>query len=189
MNKKDGLERRARKTKIRKIILKTVAVAGVMSVALIAPSVLISMKKLGFIPHRRQKETIVKSRNKLVKDGLLFFEGNKLRITEKGRDFLIREEIIEKAKRENRRWDGKWRVLVFDIPEKKRVIRGRIRNALTSLGFMRLQNSVWIYPYNCEDYINLIKAELKIGKDVLYMIVEELEYDKPVRKYFGFKEE
>ena len=56
-----------------------------------------------------------------------------------------------------------------------------------NIGFMRLQDSVWIYPYDCEDLIALFKADSKIGKDILYMIVEALEYDEPVKSYFGFK--
>ena len=83
-------------------------------------------------------------------------------------------------------WDGKWRVVIFDIPEERKSIRNQIRKALVSVGFMRLQDSVWVYPYDCEDFITLLKADFKIGKEVLYMIVEELEYDKPVKSYFGF---
>ena len=54
-------------------------------------------------------------------------------------------------------------------------------------GFVRLQDSVWIYPYDCEDFMVLLKADFKIGKDVLYMIVDELEGDGRLRKEFGFK--
>ena len=50
--------------------------------------------------------------------------------------------------------------------------------------FVRLQDSVWIYPYDCEDIITLLKADFQIGKDMLYMIVEMLEYDKRLRNHF-----
>jgi hypothetical protein len=46
---------------------------------------------------------------------------------------------------------------------------------------------VWLYPYDCEDVIVLLKADLKIGKDVLYMIVDELEFDQPYCRYFGLE--
>ena len=180
------LEDKAKRRNIQNLILKVVAGAGVVSVALVAPGVLVAMNKFGLLPYKRQSESIGISRNRLLKKGCIEFYKGKLRITNKGKIYLARQDIYTETKNKNRRWDGKWRVLVFDIPEKRRFIRNQIRNALVSIGFMRLQDSVWVYPYNCEDFITLLKADFKIGKDVLYMIVEELEYDKPVRSYFGF---
>jgi len=55
------------------------------------------------------------------------------------------------------------------------------------IGFVHLQDSVWTYPYDCEDLIVLLKADFKIGKDILYMIVDELEGDWRLRKEFGLK--
>ena len=52
---------------------------------------------------------------------------------------------------------------------------------------MRLQDSVWVFPYDCEDFIALLKAELKIGAAVLYMVVEHIENDKHLRSHFGLK--
>ena len=49
---------------------------------------------------------------------------------------------------------------------------------------MKLQNSVWIYPHDCEDLISLMKTDFMIGKDLLYMIVEKLENDWLLRKTF-----
>src|SRR3989344_3897454 len=57
--------------------------------------------------------------------------------------------------------------------------------SLTQIVFLKLQNSVWLYPYDCEDLISLLKADFKIGKDVLYMIVEKLENDWHLRKTFN----
>ena len=55
---------------------------------------------------------------------------------------------------------------------------------MAEIGFVRLQDSVWIFPYDCEDFIMLLKADLKIGKDALYAIVEKLENDKALREHF-----
>jgi hypothetical protein len=45
---------------------------------------------------------------------------------------------------------------------------------------------VWVYPYDCEDLITLLKADFKIGKDLLYVITESIENDKWLRQSFGF---
>ncbi len=86
-----------------------------------------------------------------------------------------------------KRWDKKWRVLIFDIRERQRGIRDKLRRALINIGFARLQNSVWIYPYDCEDLVTLLKADFRIGKDILYLVVDELEFDRPILKHFGLE--
>lgn len=52
------------------------------------------------------------------------------------------------------------------------------------MGFVRLQDSVWVYPYDCEDFINLIKTDFKIGKDLLYIVADKIEGDKSLVKFF-----
>ena len=76
-------------------------------------------------------------------------------------------------------------MLIFDIPEKKRHLRYKVRSTLSAVGFTRLQDSVWIYPYDCEDFVTLLKADFRIGKDLLYMIVDSLENDTWLRKKFN----
>jgi len=52
---------------------------------------------------------------------------------------------------------------------------------------MRLQNSVWVYPYDCEDLITLLKADFEIGKEVLYVIADKIENEKVLLKDFGLE--
>jgi len=173
---------------LQKIVLHTIAVAGVISVALVAPNALGAMTKLGLVPSARQKESIRRTRGQLVKQGFLCWEGMRLRITEKGERKLRLLQIQHGEHPKPKRWDGKWRVLIFDIPEKRKGLREKVRHTIASVGFVRLQDSVWIYPYDCEDLVVLLKADFKIGKDMLYMIVDTLEYDTPVRHIFGLKQ-
>jgi len=183
------LEERFRKRKkradLQKLILNTVGVAGGIGVALIAPGVFVALGKLGLIPHKRQADTIRAARQRLVQHGLLVWEGTRLRLTEKGERKLRLLELHNYQIPKPKRWDKRWRVLIFDIPEKRKGLREKIRRTLSAVGFVRLQDSVWIYPYDCEDLITLLKADFKIGKDMLYMIVDTLEYDDPIRAKFN----
>ena len=52
--------------------------------------------------------------------------------------------------------DGEWRIVIFDIPEKFKKAREALRMKLKELGFLELQKSVFIFPYECEDEINFI---------------------------------
>ena len=169
------------------MLLGTIAAAGIISAGLLAPNVIGAFAKLGIIPTKRQVDSIRAARNRLVQRGLLEWEENKLRLTEKGKRRLRALELKSYQFPKPKHWDERWRVLIFDIPERRKSLRDKIRLTLSSVGFIRLQDSVWIYPYDCEDLVVLLKADFKIGKDMLYMIVETLEYDQLVRARFGLK--
>ena len=166
-------------------ILQTVELAGLLSLAIVAPNVIGAMAKLGLIPSLRQREMVNRARNRLMERGFLELDGSKVRLTKKGELELRLLQAKERVPSQRQKWDGRWRVLIFDIPEYRRSARTMIRSTLTMIGFMRLQDSVWIYPYDCEDLILLLKADMKMGKDARYMIVEQLEYDQSIRKHFG----
>jgi phenylacetic acid degradation operon negative regulatory protein len=45
-----------------------------------------------------------------------------------------------------RRWDRRWRMVLFDLPASRRKVRQRFWRWLRDNGFGYLQNSVWIHP-------------------------------------------
>ena len=183
------IERKSRKRKskkdIQKAILSSVKVAGLLSVALIAPNAIQCLKSLGITPGKREKEIMARSRDRLIEDNLLKYENGFITLTEKGQTKLDLLEMKDWKINKSRKWDGRWRMLVFDVPERKRGIRTKIRGTLSSIGFVRLQDSVWIYPYDCEDLVSLLKADFRVGKELLYIIADSLENDKNFRKLFG----
>lgn len=124
---------------------------------------------------------------KLFAKGLIAFEERNgrryARITEKGKR-VLELETQKVAMTKKRKWDKHWRVVIFDIPERRKSVRNRLRRFMDTYGFVRLQDSVWVYPHDCEDLIALAKAEFRIGFDVLYMIVERIEHDKHLREHF-----
>ena len=83
-------------------------------------------------------------------------------------------------------WDGKWRVVIFDIREKRRLIRQKLRTLLSGAGMVRLQDSVWVHPYPCDEFVALLRANLKSGTcELLYFIAEGLESDRHLREHFN----
>ncbi len=178
-------KKRVRRGEIQKLILNSVKVAGVLSIGLVAPQVVGAMSKLGLLPNKRQEEIVRSSASKLVKKGLLIYQNGRYELTQDGEMKLRHWELQDyKFKRPNK-WDKKWRVVIFDIPEKKRRMRDQIRDLFMSAGLYRLQDSVWVYPYDCEDIVGLLKTDLGVGRDLLYMIVDEIENDKRLRENFG----
>lgn len=65
-------------------------------------------------------------------------------LTEKG-DVLL-ADILGHLPDSEKNWDGKWRIILFDIPESKRTVRQMFRIKLLDFGARMLQSSVWITP-------------------------------------------
>lgn len=173
--------------KIGKIVLKTVAVSGFLAVALCAPN---ALQVLGMFDKRKRRPFhINKVAERLRRDGYLqkVTEGKKscYELTEKGRQYITRFELREQQIPRPEKWDGKYRIIVFDISEKRRHIRDEIRNWLRSLGFVKLQQSVWVFPYPCRKIVALLKTEYKVEKDVLYVTAATVEHDEWLRRRFG----
>ncbi|MEK7515869.1 MAG: hypothetical protein AAB555_03020, partial [Patescibacteria group bacterium] len=79
---------------------------------------------------------------RLAANGLVTFEEREgkryARITEVGKQVLEFESLRDKAMRKPRRWDGRWRVVLFDIPERRRRVRNQLRRFMQEFGFERL---------------------------------------------------
>jgi len=179
--------KRSQRQVLRKLVLESVKVAGFISIALVAFPVVGAMAKMGMIPSKRQKEVIKNSCNKLIQAGLLKQTEKGMRLTKKGEIVLRQLELRDYRIKKPKHWDKKWRVIIFDVPHYRTSVRNKIRRTLQAVGFMRLQDSVWIYPYDCEDLIILLKADFKVGKDLIYMIVDSLQYDSHIKKNFGLQ--
>jgi DNA-binding transcriptional regulator PaaX len=176
-------KKRRRKNQIRDVVLHTVAAAGLIGVALVAPNAIQYMDSLNLPLSGRQDDLIKRATKRMVKNGLLEWKLGKLRLTARGQEAYV---LMKHAhlKEKKRKWDGRWRLFIFDVPEKRRPIRTRVREILRLLGCVRVQDSVWAYPYDCEDLIVLLKADLKIGRALLYAIVDSLENDIVLRTHF-----
>jgi len=87
----------------------------------------------------------------------------------------------------NEKWDGYWRILIFDIPEKFRQLRDDLRVLINILGFKQLQKSVWITPYKIPKFIlNSINHPI-IRKFIRYAEVKYINYDLDLRREFLLK--
>lgn len=110
-------------------------------------------------------------------------EGLKISLTKKGAQEYLKYKI---EKKKQRIWDGKWRIVVFDILEKQRGIRDLLRNRLKWLGFKELQKSTWIFPYDVEKETKEILevCNIDIIGDVRFLTVEKISDDSDLKKDF-----
>lgn len=98
--------------------------------------------------------------------------GNKYSLTKSGWDIV--RLIMNKRKTLSSKWDGKYRLVIFDIPEEKNKIRDWLRQELYLIDYHKLQESVFIGKHPLPpDLIKEIK-ENKIGSCVNYILADKI---------------
>ena len=78
-------------------------------------------------------------------------------------------------KKKEKKWNKKWFLVFFDVPEIQRNKRNYLRKFLIDIGFYRYQQSIYIFPYECEKEIKLIKKIIEGAKYMKYIIAEKIE--------------
>jgi|SRR3989344_1374056 len=111
-------------------------------------------------------------------------KNNKIYLTNKGRIKIIKSIIQEKNN--NEKWDGKWRAVIFDIPEASKHERKFLRMELEYMGFRLLQKSIWIYPYDIEkELLALLKLwKIDFEGDIRFLEINKIEDDNDIKRYF-----
>lgn len=180
---------RRRRTNIESVILSTLSVAGMVTFATMAPNAVRLLKYVDtdWVSKRDPRQRLQECMSRMRRKGLVRFDtgSRQYRLTSAGtrqskkiQDGSVRISVPH-------RWDGRWRMVMFDISEKRRSLRRQVTSLLTSLGFYRMQNSVWVHPYDCEEIVALLKVEKRIGSELLYVIADAVEYDRPLREHFS----
>jgi len=95
-------------------------------------------------------------------------------------EYNLDKLVIKKPKR----WDGHWRIVIFDIPESKKQARDALVFKLKQLGLYQLQKSVYVYPYNCEDEIDFIAEVFEIKSHVRFLIANYLDIALDLKQEF-----
>ena len=174
---------------VGRVVLKTVAIAGALAIILVAPNCAQLLKYA--LPRKSRKwyyiNTVVQ---RCIDRGLLEKKEQKgigaiVCLTQKGKTLLAHYEFGSMTISKPRKWDKKYRIIIFDIKEKRRTTRDALRVWLTRLGFVRLQQSVWVHPYECQEVITLLKAHFHIGKDILYITADSIEDDRWLKENFN----
>ena len=108
----------------------------------------------------------------------------KVILTKKGNEYALEHKIDEIEIKKPKVWDRKWRIVIFDIPEKRRIARDALRNKLQKLGFKELQKSVFVFPYPCEEEMEFIVEFFKIRWYVRYAEISKVTNEEELKLHF-----
>lgn len=106
-------------------------------------------------------------------------------LTEEGKQKLEEWSIEDLVIPVQKRWDGRWRIVAFDISEKRKKAREALRAMLKHFGFFQLQKSIFVHPYPCEAEIHLLKSVFSIlDHEVLYFSTDTIPREKYLKQQF-----
>lgn len=116
---------------------------------------------------RLEKEQVVK----------IYLKNNQhvLELTNKGKSKVFDLLYKDAQHRIPKKWDCKWRLVIFDIPDEDKNDRDAFRWRLKAIGFYQLQESVFVFPFDCKDYIDYLKDLFQIRNCVQYVIAEAID--------------
>lgn len=186
------------KINLTKKILLGILITGGIAVSLTSPyagqTIIKSLYKLVKykIINRKKKKVFYSTFYRLKNQGLIKmdYQGKQLYIslTEEGKKKAGKYQIDNLEIKKPIRWDGRWRILIFDIKDKYKLKREALRGKLKELGLFQLQKSVWICPYEFKKEIDIIKGFFNFGKDELISInASEIDNDSDARAFFNLK--
>jgi len=164
-----------------------IGAAGIVVVASTTPGILIALapffsRKIGFNLAATYRQLRYAKKNQWFKviertDGIF------IQLTEKG------SQSWQVANLENpilpQRWDGQWRIVIFDVPDKKKAAREALRRTLRILGFVQLQESVWVIPFDCRKEIETVKQIYGLGEDLRLIVAAAVDGEEVLRERFG----
>lgn len=144
-----------------------------------------AVKEWKKINQRSLRESI----KKLYKSNLIDYKENdddtvKLVLNENGRKKLLKYNLDRIVIKKPTKWDGYWRVVIFDIPEKKKQARDALAFKLKQLGLYQLQKSVYVFPYNCKDEIDFITEVFEVRPHVRFLIANYLDVALDLKQKF-----
>lgn len=174
---------------LAKTTLSIIGTVGIVVIALTVPNALGAFGKLYYSGRKYDKRQFKQSLNYLKKRKLVTIAqaGDKtvIRLTKNGKSKLLKYKLDDISIKPQKNWDRKWRLVCFDIPEKKKANRVLFQRKLREIGFIQIQKSLYITPYPCEDEIDFIKELFEIRPFVRLVTAQDIGRQADLVKLFN----
>jgi len=178
------------RSEITKDIFRCLLAAGAVSIAATSPYFITNFLRYHKKFNKYQKRQISSAFYKLKKDGLLDIRKNghqvHISLTKDGRKKAGWLQIDSLKISKPQKWDKKWRLVMFDIAEIKKLSREAFRGKLIEIGFQPLQRSIWIHPFDCEAEIEVLRKFFNLSdKELRLITAEKIGNDSEWRRAFN----
>lgn len=105
-------------------------------------------------------------------------------LSEKGHQRALTYDIDSILIKPMKKWDEKWRMVIFDIPERFKKARNSLSLTLKNMGLHRLQKSVFVHPFECKDEVDFVVEFWRVRPFVRYIVTHSIDNDLHLREIF-----
>lgn len=134
---------------------------------------------------RRLKQVLKRFENKKIVEVVETTDGAVVRITKNGFTKALKYKLEEIRIKRQKKWDKKWRIVIFDIPERKKRIREELRARLRQMEFHRLQESVYVHAFPSFNEVEFLRQVFGVDISVTYIIAQKIEGQDNLKKIFN----
>lgn len=120
----------------------------------------------------------------MLKEEMNFDGTIKIVLSEKGSKLAKLCSLDGLKIKKPKRWDGNWRIVIFDIPEPLKKVRDALRFHLKNLGFLELQKSVFVYPFPCLPEIDQVVKFYNVRKHVRIITASSIDNEDELMQRF-----
>lgn len=193
------MQEKKTKTEITKIIIKSLLISGGIVIACTNPTFghRILPKLLKHVSYKmknkkRDQKKFYDTFTRLKNKGLIEvkYRGKQIHIvlSKEGKKYAGKYQIDELEIKKPKKWDKRWRLLIFDIENRQRAKREALRGKIIELGLYQLQKSVWVHPYDFRKEVETLKGFFGLIHGEIQMIVaSDVGNESILRKYFSIK--
>lgn len=144
------------------------------------------------IKNKNEKKKFCSTFSRLKKQGLIKIINRNgqiyISLTKEGKNKAGKYQFDSLAIKRPRKWDDKWRILIFDIEERHRERREALRGKLKQLSLFKLQDSVWIHPFDFQKEHDLLRSFFGLTNEEMQIIIaDKIENDKKIKQFFKLK--
>jgi len=107
-----------------------------------------------------------------------------LLLTSQGKEKILRYNLDNMKMARPSKWDGLWRMVMFDIPESKKKARDFFSFKIKQLGLYPLQKSVFIYPFECRDEIDFLIEIFDLRAHVRFIVAKDIDVELDLKRNF-----
>ncbi len=178
---------------LSKEVLEYLALGGIAAAAVVSPYLL-----LATVPFVRNLQKQRKVPRQQLQNSFYYLRRQEY-ITVESKYGRISLHLTEKGKRQAQQgklhlfipmpqrvaWDHKWRIIMFDVAADQKLARDALRHLLRRIGFVPLQKSVWVYPYDCKEAFKFLERFFQLDAQSLrYLVATEIGDNALLRRHF-----
>lgn len=176
--------------KRKKLLYEILKFGGAITIVFLAPGAAPFILKPFMEKNNISNSELNRSLKAMNDDGLISIRELKdgsvvVRLKKEGKIKALRYQVEELEIKRPKKWDKRWRIVIFDIPEKHKVARNVLKSKLDELGFKLIQKSIYLYPFPCENEVDFIASVYGINNYIQIIRADKIQNEDKLMELFN----